>query len=255
MGMLSRIGQLFKGFLGLFIRGLEEQNPEALFEAAKQDFRDRMAQYNQALARLAGIIERLKIQINTKTAKAKVLEQRIMANYKAGNNEMAGSFARELQELKIDLEQDIQEMKDTEKAYETNLGSIKITQKEFEEKVRRLERQINEVKIKEAQAEAAAALNGITFKVGDTGDTLKGVEEILNKKYEQAAGKARVAQDLADGDRVKEKEAERQALDKTALADFLAQQGIKMEESIPAAGDPMKKEIGPKLAKEEVEKQ
>ncbi len=253
MGMLARIGQLFKGFFSLFISGLEEQNPEALFEAAKLDFRNRMAQYNQALSRLAGIIERLKIQISNKTTKAKVLEQRIMANYKAGNNELAGSFARELEELKIDLEHDSEEMKDTETAYQTNLSSIKITQKEFEEKVRRLERQINIVKIKEAQAEAAAAMNGISFKVGDTGDTLKSVEEILNKKYEKAAGKARVAQDLTDVAQVKEKEAERQALDKTALADFLAQQGIKMDESIPVTGEASPKEIGPKQKQDQTQ--
>lgn len=246
MGMLSRIGRLFKGFLSLFLTGLEEQNPEALFEAAKQDFRDRMAQYNQALARLAGIIERLKIQINNKTAKAKVLEQRIMVNYKSGNTDLAGSFARELQELKMDLEHDSQELKDTETAYESNLSSIKITQKEFEEKVRKLERQLNQVKIKEAQAEAAAALNGVTFKVGDTGDTLKGVEEILNKKYEKAAGKARVAQDLSNTEQVKEKETERKALDRTALADFLAQQGIRMETPLSSSEVPEQKEIGPK---------
>ena len=33
--MFSRIANLFRGFLGLFISGLERQNPRALIEAEK----------------------------------------------------------------------------------------------------------------------------------------------------------------------------------------------------------------------------
>jgi hypothetical protein len=44
----------------------------------------------------------------------------------------------------------------------------KPAQKEFEDKVR-LETQLSQVKIKEAQAEAAAALGGAAFTVGDLG--------------------------------------------------------------------------------------
>jgi len=52
MAIVGRIGRLFRGFLSLFISGIEESNPEALLEAAKSDFRNKMAQYNDALARL-----------------------------------------------------------------------------------------------------------------------------------------------------------------------------------------------------------
>ena len=61
--MFGRIGRLVRGFLGLFISGIEEANPEALMEAARQEFRGRMTQYNLALARMAGVAERLKSQV------------------------------------------------------------------------------------------------------------------------------------------------------------------------------------------------
>ena len=245
MAVFARLSRLFRGFMNLFVSGLEEEHPEALLEVAKQDFRDKMAQYNTALASLAGIAERLKIQIKTKTTKAKELERRIMANYKAGNTELAGSLARELEELKADLEHDSVELQDTEKAYDVNLRNAKISQKEFEDKVRRLERQLSQVKIKEAQSEAAAALSGVAFKVGDLGDTLKSVDEILGKRYEKAAGKARVAGDMMDVDRIKEKEGESKALEQQALAEFLATQGVALEGDT-AASETQKKEIGPK---------
>lgn len=243
MAVFARIGRLFKGFVSLFISGIEERNPEALMEAARQEFRDKMAQYNQALARMAGIAERLKAQISTKSARAQDLERRIMANHRAGNMELAGSLARELQELKADLTTDTGELSETEEAYQANLRQAKVAQKDFADKVQRMERQLSQVKVKEAQAEAAAALNNVAFKVGDMGDTMKTVEDILNKRYEQSAGKARLARDMVDMEKVQEREGERKALESAALAEFLASQGVAATPATDAA--PAAKEMGP----------
>jgi phage shock protein A len=243
MALFARIGRLFRGFIGLFISGLEESNPEALMDAARQEFRDKMAQYNSALARMAGVAERLKGQVKAKTQKAQDLERRILANHTAGNMDLAGSLARELQELKADLTTDTSELTETEEAYTTNLRQAKVVQKEFEDKVKRLEKQLDQVKIKEAQAEAAGALSNATFKVGDMGDTMKTVEDVLQKRYEKSAGKARVARDLVDMDKVREKESESKALEQAALAEFLASQGLQAGPT--PTGQQGQKEIGP----------
>jgi len=243
--MFGRIGRLFRGFLGLFISGIEEANPEALMEAARQEFRARMTQYNLALARMAGVAERLKSQVGMKTTRAQELERRILANHRAGNLELAGTLARELQELKADLQTDTAELRETEEAYDANMRQAKLAQREFEDKVRRLEKQLSQVKIKEAQAEAASALSSVAFKVGDLGDTMKRAEEVLEKRYEMSAGKARVARDMVDMTTVTEKENERKALEQVALAEFLASQGIQ---TTPATGETTpvaSKEIGP----------
>jgi phage shock protein A len=248
--MFARIARLMKGFLGLFVSGLEAANPEALIEAARHEFREKIAQYNLALARMAGVAERLKSQIKQKTTRAADLERRILANHQAGNLELAGALARELQEIKADLGEDAAELKDTEEAYQANLRQAKITQKEFEDKVRGLEKQLSQVKIKEAQAEAAAALSGAAFKVGDLGDTMRSVDEVLQKRYEEAAGKARVAKDIVDMDAVSEKENERRALEQGALAEFLASRGIQASApttaaATPVATGPVGKDMGP----------
>jgi hypothetical protein len=66
---------------------------------------------------------------------------------------------------------------------------------------------------------------------------------VLNKQYEMSAGKARLAHDMVDMDRVNEKETERKALEQTALAEFLAAQGISTAtDAQPAA---TQKEMGP----------
>ena len=242
--MFARIGRLVRGFLGLFISGIEQANPEALMEAARQEFRTKMTQYNLALAKMAGVAERLKSQVQSKAVRAQELERRILANHRAGNMDLAGALARELQELKADLTVDTQELKETEEAYDANLRQAKLAQREFEDKVRRLEKQLSQVKIKEAQAEAASALSSVAFKVGDLGDTMKTVEEILEKRYEVSAGKARVAKDMVDMEAVQEKENERKALEQVALAEFLASQGIQATPSAEQTPATIK-EIGP----------
>ena len=244
--MFARIGRLLRGFFGLFISGLEEANPEALMEAARQDFRTKKTQYNLALAKMAGVAERLRSQVSMKATKAKDLERRILANHAAGNLELAGTLARELQELKADLGNDSNELKETDEAYQLNLRQAKVAQHEFQEKIRRLEKQLSQVKIKEAEAEAATALSSVAFKVGDLGDTMKTVEEVLQKRYEVSAGKARVARDMVDVEAVQEKEGERKALEQAALAEFLASQGIQAASptATPAPETPAK-EMGP----------
>jgi phage shock protein A len=243
--MFARLGRLVRGFFGLFISGIEQANPEALMEAARQEFRTKMTQYNLALAKMAGVAERLKSQVNVKASKAQDLERRILANHRAGNMDLAGSLARELQELKADLTTDTHELGETEEAYQANLRQAKLAQREFEDKVRKLEKQLSQVKIKEAQAEAASALSSVAFKVGDLGDTMKTVEEVLQKRYEVSAGKARLAKDMVDLDAVSEKENERKALEQVALAEFLASQGIQTSSEAAPAQPSATKEIGP----------
>jgi phage shock protein A len=243
--MFARIGRLVRGFFGLFISGLEAANPEALMEAARDEFRRKTTQYNLALAKMAGVAERLKIQVKGKASRAQDLERRILANHAAGNLELAGTLARELQELKADLNTDTQELSETEEAYQVNLRQAKVVQQEFQDKIRKLEKQLSHVQIKEAQAEAASALSSVAFKVGDLGDTMKTVEDVLQKRYETSAGKARVARDLVDMDTVREKEGERKALEQNALAEFLASQGIQATPAADVAVTPAIKEIGP----------
>jgi phage shock protein A len=204
-----------------------------------------MTQYNLALAKMAGVAERLKAQVNMKMSRAQELERRVLANHRAGNMELAGSLARELQELKADLQTDSSELKETEEAYEANMRQAKLAQREFEDKVRRLDKQLSQVKIKEAQAEAASALSSVAFKVGDLGDTMKRVDEVLQKRYEVSAGKARVAKDMVDMEAITEKENERKALEQQALAEFLASQGIQATPAAEGQAAPAVKEIGP----------
>ena len=61
--MFQRLKNLFRGFMSLFISGLEKANPRALIEAEKENLRAQIARFNDNLANHAAFVERPMRQI------------------------------------------------------------------------------------------------------------------------------------------------------------------------------------------------
>src|SRR5688572_29262609 len=89
--MFRRLANLFRGFLGLFVSGVERRNPEALLEVERENLRSQIAQYNQGLASHAGLAERLISQVRTLENEEQELRARTTANLRARNKELEGS--------------------------------------------------------------------------------------------------------------------------------------------------------------------
>src|SRR5688572_33185116 len=96
--MFRRLANLFRGFLGLFVSGVERRNPEALLEVEKENLRAQISQYNQGLAAHAGLAERLMSQVKRGERDEQELRARVTANLRAGNKELAGQLALQLQQ-------------------------------------------------------------------------------------------------------------------------------------------------------------
>src|SRR6267378_7463511 len=101
--MFKRIGNLMRGFFGLFVSGLERANPEALLEVERENLRKQIAQYNQGLAAHAGMCERLITQVKRLEAEERDLRAKTAAHLRAGNREYAGQCALRLQTIQREL--------------------------------------------------------------------------------------------------------------------------------------------------------
>ena len=53
--MFTRLANIFRGFLSLFVSGIEKRNPEALLELEQENLRKQIGSYNQSLAAHAGL--------------------------------------------------------------------------------------------------------------------------------------------------------------------------------------------------------
>jgi phage shock protein A len=240
--MFKRIGNLFRGFIGLFIGGLERANPEALLEVEKENLRKQIAQYNQGLASHAGLCERLITQVKNLEKEELQLRAQTAAQLRAGNRDAAGQYAVRLQTVQRELGENRQQLEDAEKTYKELIRARDVSIKAAQKKIEELKFALSDLKIKKATAELSEMASGMISTIGGSGDTLDRLHGMVEEEREKAAGKARVARDSLDLSGVQLKEAEQKAFEEQALADFAAAEGIALEAkqgagSTPAAGD------------------
>lgn len=249
--MFSRIANLFRGFLSLFISGLERQNPKALIEAERENLRVQMARFNDNLANHAGFAERLLRQVKNLEAQERELASKAAANLKVGNRAAAGQYALQLKTVKEQLEENRRQLEAAEDTYKKLVKSRDVSVREAQEKIERLKRMMTETEMLEAQAQLQEMATGMISSIGGSGDTLNRVEEYLTERRDKAAGKARVAASSIDTSKVELLEAEQQALAEAALGEFAAAYGIETPAAEPAAVSaatpppPAVREMGP----------
>ncbi|MDF1656463.1 MAG: PspA/IM30 family protein [Verrucomicrobiales bacterium] len=227
--MFKRIGNLIRGFFGLFVSDLEKRNPEALLDVEKENLRKQISEYNKGLAAHAGLCERLISQVERESKEIREMTAKAGAHLKAGNRKLAGEYALRLQKLKEDHVGNVDQLEDAEKTYEELKRARDVAVKAARDKIESLKRGIDETRIAKATAELNEMAAGMINEIGGAGDTLNRLEEVVREEREQAKGRARVAKDSIDTSELSEMEAERSALEELALADFAAEAGIVLD--------------------------
>jgi phage shock protein A len=252
--MWRRFTNLIRGFFGLFISGLERQNPEALLEVETENLRKQIAQYNQGLASHAGLCERLMSQVRKLEDEERDLKAKTSANLRAGNRTAAAQYALRLQTVSRELEENRKQLEQSETTYKDLLKARDVAVSSARAKIEALRSGISDMKMKRALAELTEMASGMIGSIGGSGDTLDRLQTMVEEERTKAAGRARVARDSMDMSGVQLKEAEQNALADQALADFAAKEGIALEPSIsgssvPASADAPAKTMGPQTEK------
>jgi phage shock protein A len=247
--MYRRIANLMRGFLGLFISGLEKANPEALLEVEKENLRTQIARYNDGLAAHAGLCERLMTQVKKLEADERELRARTTANLKAGNRDAAGQGALRLQIVQRELEENRRQLAQAEETYKSLVSARDVAVKAAHAKIEALRQSLDDLKVKRAMAELTEMASGMVSQIGGPADTLDRLHSMVEEEREKASGRVRVARDTFDTAGVQMKEAEQQALADQALADFAASEGLALEPREgairPEAAEPAAKTMGP----------
>lgn len=226
--MFRRLRNLIRGFLGLFISGMEKRNPEALLELEKENLRKQIAQFNQGLSAHAGLCEKLIAQVKRQEREEQELKAKAAANIRAGNQRLAGEIALELQRVRRDLADNRSQLADAEKTYKELINSRDTAIKSARDKMESLRKDLDELKMNKALAEMNEMASGMLTQIGGSGDTLSRLSEMVEEENTKAAGRARVARDSIDTTRFKEVAAEREALEDIALADLAAELGMSV---------------------------
>lgn len=234
--MFKRLGNLIRGFFGLFVSGLEKKNPEALLELEKENLRKHISEYNKGLAAHAALCERLMSQVKREEKEIRELTAKAAAHLKAGNRRLAGEYALRLQQLKEGHGSNVEQLADAEKTYEELRRAQEVAVKAAKDKIEALSRDLDATRIAKATAEMNEMAAGMVNEIGGAGDTLNRLEEMVREEKEKAVGRARVARDSIDTHDLDRMETERAALEELALADFAAEAGIVLDTESEDAG-------------------
>ena len=253
--MFQRLANLIRGFFGLFVSGLERQNPEALLEVEQENLRRQIGQYNQGLATHAGLCERLISQVRQLENEQRDLRARTAANLRAGNRDAAGQLALRLQTVERELGENRTQLEQAEKTYRDLVKARDVAINAAKQKIESLKAGISDMKMKKAMAELTEMASGMVTSIGSSGETLDRLSTIVEEERTKAAGRVRVARDSMDMSGVMMKDAEQKALADQALADFAAKEGIPLEPATgaaePTGSEAPVKSMGPATEKQQ----
>lgn len=250
--MFNRISNLFRGFFGLFVSGVEKRNPEALLEFETENLRKQIASYNQGLISHAALCERLMAQVKKLEVEQGEIRAKTSAHLRVGNRDAAGQYALRLQTVERELTENRAQLAQAETTYKDLVRSRDVAVANAKSKIETIKSGISDLKTKRSLAELTETASGMITNIGGSGDTLQRLESMVDEERNKAAGRVRVAQGSLDSSGVQLKESEQRALADQALADFAAREGIQLTEpnvtlmTGPAQiAEPQRKTMGP----------
>ncbi len=156
MSFFRRISNLWSGFLSLFVEGLEEKNPEIVYESA---INQRVQQYQKLMKAVSGIVylrNKLQKELEEKTAKLKEVQQQLPIAVQEGDDEVSlvlieqkNNLTGEIERIKGELEKVSQQAEDAKTSLITFQSEIEKLKAEKETMLAKRENALAQKKIGE----------------------------------------------------------------------------------------------------------
>ena len=207
-----------------------EADPIAVMQLEVDQATERLKEGRKGLEMYRGLVETVARQVASGTSNASQLEAQIKAHLKAGNREVAGQLAMQLQKTQSELEKNKAQLEMHEQAYQNNLLKIQKANKDIV-KVRDKIRQYD-AELKMSAAEAEIAQISESFDMNMTTDFGQ-IESVIQKQIDNNRGRARVAADMSSKgiEAIKAEEAAEKAMADDLLTKYEVQLGLKSPET------------------------
>lgn len=201
MGLFSRLGQMFRGFFGLFVGNLEEKNPEALFEDIKNQIDKARREAEQQIIEIQTSAEMIKIEMKTAEKNLNAIKARVESAQRVGDKEL-------LVELLVQ-EEEYQTVFETHKAtYDNAMVQVEKIREDYKIFESEMSAKLNELKTLKSQAKMANLRENINSvnsqytsknsRIGSVNDNLDRARDIVNKKTARANAVESLNQDNTD---------------------------------------------------------
>jgi len=189
MGLFSRLGSVIRGFFGLFVGGLEEKNPDALFEDIRNQIDKARKQAEQQIVDIQTNAELIKIEVRNAERNLNAVRARIEAAQKQGEKEL-------LVELLVQ-EEEIQATYETQKTtYDSAMADVARIRDDYKVFESEMNAKLNELKTLKSQAKMAKLkenINSVNAKytsnsnsVGNLNNSMDRARDLVNRQTARA---------------------------------------------------------------------
>lgn len=236
MSLIFRTWNITRGLAGIFISYFERRSPEALLDVEKENLRKLIGQFNEGLVSHAALSERLLMQVSRGEEQAAGLAAKTTALVKAGQKDAAARYALQLKEVSSRLAEDRKQLETAEETYRRLVRTRETAVAEARDKIEQVRRQIGDLKVKRALADLESMASMMIGGLGSSGDSLNRLQEMVDEERQKAAARVRVAGARIEPADLLAREAEQDALAKSALEEFLHEEasgGVSPQLAIP----------------------
>ncbi len=173
MGSANRLYQMWKGFVSLFVGGVEQQNPEIVYENAINNLTDK---YSTLKSAAASLVKR-RIQIEEKRERTqndmRELQAQIDTAVSINDDESAMHLLNMLSELEKELADSERELTVAVKDAESAKDSLRMLEGEIQKLKTERDRNIAQIKNAEARKHIQEQLDGLSID-----DDIKALENV-----------------------------------------------------------------------------
>lgn len=177
MGFFSRLGALIRGFFGLFVGGIEDRNPELLFEDIKNQIDRARREAEQQILDIQTNAELIKIEMRNAEKNLNAVKARVEAAQKQGDKDI-------LIELLMQ-EEELQNTYETHKAtYDTAMAEVSRIREDYKIFESEMSGKLNELKTLKSQAKMAQLrenINSVNARYTDKNSTVGNVNESMDR--------------------------------------------------------------------------
>jgi phage shock protein A len=189
MGFFSRLGALIRGFFGRLLGGIEESNPELLFEDIKLQIEKARKEAEQQILEIQTNAEMIKIEMKNAEKNLAAVKARVEAAQKQGDKDL-------LIELLMQ-EEEYQATYETHKAtYDTAMAEVAKIREDYKIFESEMSAKLNELKTLKSQAKMAQLrenINSVNARytarnntVGSVNESMDRARELVNRKTARA---------------------------------------------------------------------
>lgn len=244
--IMGKFGTAIRAFFNKLANILWESDPHAILQLEVDQATQQIQVAREGLERYRGLVERVSMQVAAERQNVQRLESQIKAHLQAGNREVAGQLAIQLQQVKQDLASNEQQLAMHTESYNNNLLKLQQGQKDIAALRQKAQKLKADLEMAKAEAEIARVAEAVSDSAIPNFSTKIGqATELMQEQIAKHRGAARVAADMSSRgvEEIKAQQAAEAALGENLLKQFEVELGLVNAESAPVAQ--AQKTLGP----------